>query len=312
MVAREFLESKDYPERLMNWRNSWMAEPWVEKFETRTEVEMLDSVIELAPSIVPAGTVGLTAGIDPSEGGFWFVVLAWKKDMSPHLVRYGYLASWIEVKDLIWEGSYQIEGTENRLPIWRAGVDTGGTAKEGHDLTMTEQSYDFLRKYGRGRVFGCKGMSHPSMHKIQISKIDKMPQGSPIPGGITLLNLDTGAFKDAIHYRLQIKEGDPGRFSFHRETDADFINHLLSEEKRVDFRTGRSDWVQVKKAGHWLDACVYAYAVADPELYGGVRVLLPRPPKKEGEAQTRPDPFRQGREYGWPSGGKQKSWVSNW
>jgi phage terminase large subunit GpA-like protein len=275
MVAREFLESKDYPERLMNWKNSWMAEPWVERYEVKTGAQMLDNVVETAPLIVPKGSVGLTCGIDPSGGGFWFVVLAWKPDMSPHLVRYGFLAVWSEVTSLVWESSYQIEGQENRVQIWRAALDTGGTEREGHDLTMTEQAYDWLRRYGRGKCFGVKGMSHPSMRKIKISTIDKMPQGQPIPGGITLLNLDTEAFKDAVHYRLMIKEGFPGRFTFHKETGEDFLAHLLSEEKRVDFRTGRTAWVQVKKQGHWLDACVYAYAVADPELQGGVRILGP-------------------------------------
>ena len=313
MVAREFLESKDFPEKLMNWKNSWMAEPWVEKYETKSEQEILLNTIDIEPLMVPKGSVALTAGIDPSEDGFYFVVLAWKSDMSCHLVHYGFFAMWPDVSSLIWENTYQMEGTEIRVPIWRAAIDTGGGAREDRDLTMTEEAYDWLRKYGRGKCFGGKGMSHPSTHKIKISKIERTPKGQPIPGGITLLLIDTGSFKDAIHYRLQVKEGDPGRFTFHREVGDDFISHLLSEEKRINYKTGQSEWVRVRKANHWLDACILAYCVGDPELYGGIKVVRFR--EKESsqtpQANLLIDPFRQGREYGWPTGSR-KNWGKQW
>jgi phage terminase large subunit GpA-like protein len=301
MVAREFLESKDYPEKLMNWRNSWMAEPWVEKYETKSEREILANAIEIEPLFVPKGAVALTCGVDPSADGFWFVVLAWKRDMSPHLVHYGYLVGWEALTSLVWENTYQVEGTEARFPIWRVGLDTGGGEREYHDLTMAEEAYDWLRKHSRSKCFGTKGASHPLSHKIKITKIDKMPKGQPIPGGITLLNLDTDAFKDALHYRLQIKEGDPGRFTFHKETAMDFVGHLLAEEKRIDIRTGKSDWVRIRKANHWLDACVLAFAVADPELYGGVKLIRTQEEKTEEKRTTNPVTQR-------PRG----SWVKGW
>jgi phage terminase large subunit GpA-like protein len=275
MVAREFLESKDYPEKLMNWKNSWMAEPWVEKYETRSEKEILLNAIPINPLIVPKEAVGLTCGIDPSGDGFWFVVLAWKineRIMSPHLVHYGYIAGWDAVTSLVWENTYQVEGSEDRISIWRTGIDTGGAEIEFHDMTMTEAAYDWLRQNGKGKCFGTKGKSSSSMRKIDISLIDKMPKGQKIPGGITLLKLDTSAFKDAIHHRLQIKEGESGRFTFHKETGLDFISHILAEEKILDSKSLKSEWKQIRKRNHWLDATVIAFAVADPEFQGGIMV----------------------------------------
>ena len=301
MVAREFLESKDYPEKLMNWKNSWMAEPWIEKYETKSEKELLANTIDIEPFLVPKGAVGLTCGIDPSGEGFWFVVLAWKRDMAPHLVHYGFMVGWDTVTSLIWENNYQVIESDIKLPIWRAALDTGGGEREYHDLTMTEEAYDWLRKYGGRKCFGTKGASNPSMRKIKISLIDKMPKGQPIPGGITLLNLDTGAFKDAIHYRLQIKPGGPGRFTFHKETGMDYFSHILAEEKRVDIRTGKSEWVEIRKANHWLDATVLAYAVADPELYGGVKLTKGQEEKREPENKLNPATQK-------PRG----SWIKGW
>lgn len=300
MVAREFLESKDYPEKLMNWKNSWMAEPWVERYETKSEKEILANAINIDPFIVPKDAVGLTCGIDPSVDGFWFVVLAWRRDMSPHLIHYGYMVGWDAVTSFIWETTYQIEGGNIRFPIWRLALDTGGGEREYHNLTMTEEAYDWLRKYGKRKCFGTKGSSNPQMRKVKISMIDKMPKGQPIPGGIVLLTLDTDSLKDAIHYRLQIKEGDPGRFTFHKETGMDYVSHLLAEEKRTDFRTGKSEWIRLRKANHWLDATVGAYAVADPELYGGVKLIRT---KEEEQKQDKPvNPMTQKQRGGWIKG----------
>lgn len=277
--AGEFLSSKDFPEKLMNFRNSWEAEPWTEKYETKSEKQILANAIDLAPFVCPSGTVGLTAGIDPSSDGFYFTVLSWTRDMSPHLIHYDFCSSWDEIKALIWECSYFTEGSEKRWPIWRAGIDTGGGSREGHDQTMTEEVYDFLRQYGKNRIFGTKGMSHFSTHKIKISKIDKTPQGQSIRGGIMLVNIDVGRVKDSVFYRLQLEEGSPGRFTFHKETSNDFVGHLLAEEKRVDFKTGQASWVKVRRANHWLDATVLAFAMADPEFGGGIKIVgsAPRP-----------------------------------
>lgn len=320
MVAAEFLRSKDHPERLMNWRNSWMAEPWVERFETKSEEELFLNAIDIDPLTVPAGSVALTAGIDPSGDAFWYVVLAWKSDMSPHLVQYGFLPTWQDVNSLIWESHYQIENTENFLPIWKSGIDTGGGQIEGHAQSMTEMAYDFLRKFGRGRIFGCKGISHQSTQKIKVSKIDKMPDGKPIAGGITLLNLDSGAFKDAISYRLHIPEGEAGRFTFHRETGSDFISHLLSEEKRINFKTGQSSWVKVKRSNHWLDACQIAYALADPELFGGVKVGRSKPVAKHQQetkesisSSKSPAPFSKDWRASWKHPEEHDgNWTMRW
>jgi phage terminase large subunit GpA-like protein len=272
--AAEFLSSKDYPEKLMNFRNSWAAEPWVEKYESKTAHELFQNRNETSPLVCPKGTIAITCGIDPGQGGFWVVVLAWRSDMSVHLIHYGFLTEWEAITSLVWENSYPIEDDSKRMMIWRAGVDTGGGKYERDYDTMTEACYDFLRQHGRGKIFGTKGASTTSGHRVRASLIDRMPgkQGALIPGGISLFLLDSDAFKDAIWHRLQVKEGDPGRFTFHNEVGSDFIRHLTAEEKRRD-RRGQSSWIRLREANHWLDACTIAFAMADSECQGGVRVL---------------------------------------
>jgi len=280
-VAAEFADSKAQPERLMNWRNSWMGEIWSERVETKTIMQLQDNIIPLDELTCPQDTIALTCGIDQGQRGFWFVVIAWQRDMTCHLVHYGFLSSWEDITKLVWENVYKIggeseneQGQKNHMKIWRASIDTGGSRYEGHDMTQTEAAYAWLRQFGKGRVFGFKGASGrmSSGRRIQLSKIDKTPANRPIPGGLTLLRADTASMKEAIHFRLELERDHAGRFTFHQSTGEDYMKHLHAEEKRRN-RKGLFEWVKISNNNHLLDATVIAFALADPECKGGIRVL---------------------------------------
>jgi phage terminase large subunit GpA-like protein len=122
--------------------------------------------------------------------------------------------------------------------------------------------------------------------KVFIKPVDRTPDGDRAAKGkgITLIFVDTSRFKDAIHYRLQIKEGDPGRFTFHKDTGTEYVSHLMAEERRRNSRTGLTQWVKIRKQNHFLDATVLAFAAADPEFAGGVRTV--RGPRIDGEVEV--------------------------
>ena len=89
------------------------------------------------------------------------------------------------------------------MPIWRAALDTGGGREKEDDWSKTEEAYAFIRKNGRGILFGVKGSSHAQLKKVTPKVIDRMTRkNKPIPGGITLYFLDTDKFKDQLHWRL--------------------------------------------------------------------------------------------------------------
>jgi phage terminase large subunit GpA-like protein len=160
------------------------------------------------------------------------------------------------------------------LPVWRAGMDTGGGEGEAGEATMTEQVYGWLRARGRGRVFGIKGASRrlAGGKKMLMSLIDRMPSGRALPGGIRLWLLDTDLLKDAIWSRIE-----SGQFFLHAGAGEDYARHLAAEAKERDAR-GRTAWVvQGARANHLLDCEVYAAAMADPECWGGL-LVLPRQP----------------------------------
>lgn len=291
-IAADYVATLDDPPARMAFVTQRKAESFREA-AIQTKPEALESnIIALPPGVAPAGTVAVTTFVDPSPEIYWYTVLAWGKDMTCHVVRYGTLGTWAELDRLYHEDSYAVEGEEaSEISTWRGAMDTGGGAltddEAPADATMTERAYDYIRLHGARRVVGTKGMSHRSSsgRKVRISLIEKTPKGKPIPGGVELRMLDTGALKDSIHYRLSLPEGAPGRLTFHADTTAEFLRHIAAEEKERDKRSGRMVWVKKGRYNHWLDGLVGCFALADPEAKGGVRVLTR---SAGGPGQARP------------------------
>jgi terminase, large subunit len=273
-VAAEFFDCRGDREKLRNFTTQWLAEPWKEVINVRPASALLSLRTARPALVVPAGTVALTAGIDTQKAGFWCVIRAWKLEPpESHLVRYGFLESLADLERWLFEDVYTTEDGI-ALPVWRAGMDTGGGEGEAGEATMTEQVYGWLRARGRGRVFGVKGASRrlAGGKKMQMSIIDRMPSGRALPGGIRLWLLDTDLLKDAIWSRIE-----SGQFFLHAGAGEDYARHLAAEAKERDAR-GRTAWVvQGARANHLLDCEVYAAAMADPECWGGL-LVLPRQP----------------------------------
>lgn len=276
-VAAKFLLTHAIPEDFMNFVNSWMAQAWKQKAESLKTHELEKNKTDLPELICPANTIALTCGIDPGQGGHWFVVVAWTRPMTPHVIHYGFVGTEEEVALIVHENGYLIDQGDRTFTVWRGGMDTGGSRYEDDDYTMTERAYLWIRLHGGGKVVGTKGMSsNRTGYKIRITKIDKTPKGKPLKGGVVLYNLDTARFKDAIHMRLGLPEGQPGRLTFHAGTKTDIFSHISAEEK-VQTKHNQYEW-RAKGANHLFDCLVIAFALADPEANGGIAVLRPQPP----------------------------------
>ena len=81
-IALEFMESKDDPDKLQNFVNSWLTEPWENTKLKTNEDTVLDRQTELPEFVVPAWTKLLTGGVDvqgelpvldyPGMGGLYY------------------------------------------------------------------------------------------------------------------------------------------------------------------------------------------------------------------------------------------------
>jgi phage terminase large subunit GpA-like protein len=219
--------------------------------------------------------VALTCGIDVQRDGFWFLVKSWNRDMSSHRVQYGYLTTWADVENLIFNTRYPVEGRPDAgMGIWRAAMDTGGGKNDEDDWSKTEEIYTWLRRNSRGVVYGVKGSSTAQVKKVTPRVIDKMARGNrPIPGGITLYFLDTDKFKEAFFWRLGLAPGEPQAITLHADTDITYARQVLAEQKQRDKR-GVVSWVQVRRDNHLLDCEIYSDACADPEWMPSLTFMM--------------------------------------
>ena len=298
-IMAQWFASQGDREKLKTFTNLWLAEPWKEIIKQQSAPAILKLRTARPALEVPDGALALTAGIDNQRIGCWCSIWAWVRLESglidQHLIRYGYLADDTELGIWLFQDVYSTADGRLSYPVWRGGLDTGGGEGAEGDAGMTEQTYQWLRLFGQGRIFGIKGSSRPLLggKKMQESRIDKMPGGKPLPGGLRLWILDTDALKDAFWSRVET-----GRVHLHADTQPVFAAHLSAEAKERD-RRGRLKWVQQgSKPNHLLDTAIYATAMADPECWGGVKVL-PTPVPAGAAAIERPEvnPFT-----GKPSG----------
>lgn len=294
------------PLAMQDFYNGFKAEPYRPKIRTQEESEILAHRIDLPSGVVPRDTVALTCGIDVQKAGFWFMIKAWQKDLSSHRVQYGWVTTWEDINELIFNSRYPVENSKKTMGIWRAAIDTGGGAQGAEDdWSKTEETYEWIRKNGRNVAFGIKGASRAQVKKVTPRVIDRMRRkNKPIPGGITLYFLDTAQFKEAFWWRMgrKFQADDDGpaetqHITMHADMGMDYVRQILAEEKQRDRKTGKIKWVPVRADNHLLDCEVYSDACADPEWMPSLSSLI-RSRKKKKKANK--------------GGGERKGFVNSW
>jgi phage terminase large subunit GpA-like protein len=285
-VAAQFFKVRKNPKKFQIFINQWLAEPWKEIVQQRQPSQILQLRTARPALAVPEDALALTAGIDSQRRGFWVVIRAWA--LTPdglresHKIRHGWVATFAEVEQWVFQDVYRTAGgIEHR--VWRGFIDTGGGLMGEGEATLTEQVYNWLRRSGRGRIFGSKGSSKPlSAGRLahQGQPIDHYPSGKPLPGGLALWLLDTQALKDFIWARIENGlfhlDGGPN-LSFEEdqipENDRIYAAHLAAEIKERN-KQGKLVWTaKPGRANHLLDCEVMAAGAAEAFNVW----LLPRP-----------------------------------
>ena len=252
----------------------------------------MEHINDLPGGIVPADAVALTCGVDVQKAGFWFVVRAWKKDLSSHLVQYGFLSTWMDVETLLFQTRYQVEGkgAGDKMGIWRTGIDSGGGKSSDDDWSKTGEVYAWIRTMGRDKAFAIKGASRPQIKKVKPSTIDKMSRGNRvIKGGLVLYFLDVNQLKELFHWRLSRELDQPQAITLNADTGLDYARQITAEVIETD-RNGKKSWVQIRRDNHLLDCENIAAACADHEWAPSLSYIskkATRPRKKPASKTSR-------------------------
>lgn len=264
-VAGEFLDSKDHPEKLMNFVNGWLGEPWVNQAARMRSDVVLEHMLCYERGTVPKDAMMLTAAVDVQKDHFWWSVHAWGEGMTSWLVDYGggpgVCETWTDVERAL-EREYPQEASGEVFRVFFALIDSG---------YRTEEVYDFCLEHP-GLTAPSKGLDETTAKGIpyRIGIIDKMRYTD-----LKLILLDTEYYKDFIYGRLNRPAGERGSFSVFDGCPRQYADQLCSEHKVTEYdRKGRAKEtykpVMSGIANHLLDCAVGNFAAAE---IAGARTL---------------------------------------
>lgn len=294
-IAYEFLKSKDDPELLQNFTNSWLAEPWEDtKLKTNADLVM-ERQTEVPAWELPEWTKLLTGGIDVQENCLYWTIRAWGDFMTSQNVAHGQALSMAAVEQIMNREFLTQSG--EKVMVELALMDSGDQTDEVYNFCIS--NYDWVRP--------CKGSSTPLQGHYRISTVDKA--GSQA-NGMQLVLIDGGKYKDMIAARMR-KPNGRGAWMVHKDCDLEYAEQVTAEHKITERSKGKvvQKWTLKTShaANHYLDCEVYAAAAADMQE---VRSLFlqnpegaaekpqektPKPPRQETEPEE--DWIRQNEEW---------------
>lgn len=250
-IAYEFLKSKDDPELLQNFTNSWLAEPW-ENTKLKTNADLvMERQTEVPAWELPEWTKLLTGGIDVQENCLYWTIRAWGDFMTSQNVAHGQALSMAAVEQIMNREFLTQSG--EKVMVELALMDSGDQTDEVYNFCIS--NYDWVRP--------CKGSSTPLQGHYRISTVDKA--GSQA-NGMQLVLIDGGKYKDMIAARMR-KPNGRGSWMVHKDCDLEYAEQVTAEHKITERSKGKvvQKWTLKTShaANHYLDCEVYAAAAAD-------------------------------------------------
>lgn len=257
-IVKEFLDSKDNPDLLQNFVNSWLAEPW-EDTKLKTDADMvMERQTDLPQLVVPSWARYLTAGVDVQETCLYWTIRAWGPYITSQNIAHGQALSFQDIESTM-NTPYLTESGEQVI-VSLCLVDSGYDADSTYDFCATNSEW----------AMPVKGASNPMMSHFKTSKINKVDSKAY---GMNLVLVDGDKYKDMIASRMR-KDNGKGAWMVYEGCDREYAEQVTSEHK-VNEKSG-SRVVQRWRPkhshidNHYLDCEVYSLAAAD---ILGVRML---------------------------------------
>lgn len=278
-VAAKFLSSRNDPPLLMNFINSWLAEPWIDKSSRMQSDVVMKKQLPYERGTMPSQAQLLTMGIDVQLDHFWYSVRAWGPHLTSWLVDYGRLETWADIEVVLERNFPDTNGEIHNINL--ACMDSGYN---------TDEVFAFCAHH-LGLVVPTKGASNPLKSRYQVSVIDKFDGF-----GLRQYLMDTNQLKNFIASRMSIDPGAAGSWNVYRNVDREYCDQICSEQ-RVEKKDKKGrvtiGWEPISShaANHLLD-CETNNALAAELL--GVRYLM------EPEEETKkPQPAADSQDDNW-------------
>lgn len=275
-VAAKFLSSKEDPALLMNFINSWLAEPWEDKSSKLKSDVIKEKQLPYDRGRMPAAAQLLTCGIDVQLDHFWFSIRAWGPHLTSWLVDWGRVETWADIETII-NRNYADENGEIRN-INLACMDSGYN---------TDNVYSFCAQH-MDVLIPSKGSSTPLKSRYNVTILDKQEAGF----GLRLYVMDPNQMKNFIASRMSIDPGARGSWNVYRDIEQEYCDQICAEQK-VEEKDKKGHISTVWKPisshaqNHLLD-CETNNTLAAEIL--GVRYLMdPQPPDPAPQDEEKDD-----------------------
>lgn len=283
-IALEWINSQGDNERLQNFINSWLAEPWEDTRLTTSADVVLERQTEFDEFTVPTWAKFLTGGVDVQETCIYYTIRAWGNFITSQNICHGQAMSWADIERVMNYGYLKENGEQ--LVVSLCLIDSGFD---------TDAAYDFCAN-NSDWALPVKGSSRVMTEHFHLSKINKTDSKAY---GMNLCVVDGGKYKDMIAARMK-KDNGRGAWMVYNGCDMEYAKQVTAEHK-VQIKRGEQ-LVQVWELkashtdNHYLDTEVYAFAGAD---ILGVRSMHLMEEQKVEEKKERPKEQQESPEESW-------------
>lgn len=250
-IAYEFLKSKDFPELLQNFVNSWLAEPWQETRQKLDSDKIKERQSEYPESVLPPKILGLTGGADIQGNHIYWTVRAWGEGLTSWNIAHGIVPTLNELSEVMNTTWRDINNKPDYVQL--CCIDSGD---------QTDTIYDFVAE-NQDWAIPVKGASKQMLNSFRISTIDKVNSKA---FGSRLVMVNTGFYKNNIAARMD-KPNGKGSWMVYSGVDEEYCKQVTSEHKVIERKSGREIETWQPKTSHadnhYLDCEVYAFVAAD-------------------------------------------------
>ncbi|MBR2214569.1 MAG: phage terminase large subunit family protein, partial [Selenomonadaceae bacterium] len=234
-VAAKFLASKDEPSLLMNFINSWLAEPWEDKSSKLKSDVVMEKALPYNRGQMPPEAQILTCGIDVQLDHFWYAVRAWGAHLTSWLVDWGRAETWSDLLTVINRNYADMNGEVRQINL--ACIDSGYN---------TDDVYNFCA-HNMDVLVPTKGSSTPLKSRYNVTVLDKQQAGF----GLRLYIMDTNQMKNFVASRMSIAPGAHGSWNVYRDIEREYADQICAEQRvEQKDKKGRVSIVWEKISSH--------------------------------------------------------------
>lgn len=293
-VAYKWLDAQGDQEKMQNFINSWLGEPWEDVGSTAGAQKVLDNRGVYTRGMVPDWAQIITCGVDVQQNCLYYTVDAWGQGKKIYNIDHDCIpgVDFNALWDVINQTYYDVKGRDWYIDL--ALIDSGD---------QTDQVYDFCYVHNPLTV-PVKGSSTPIPARYRVSAIQR--EGSAARG-MNLIICDGSYYKTMIYAKINAVDGSWQVFD---GVDQEYCEQITNEHKVFERKNGVGSWVwRPKTSGapnHYLDCEVYAACAAD--LLGAF-ALLEDPPEVVAEESA----YQQEEEdENWFGDNEDDDWGDDW